>query len=312
MSPVGSVATSRTVNASRHSLPGPTPLSSPTDPTDRVSLTRNEVWVDGLRLATTTVTPTVDHDRSPLVVTLGIMARLDAFEEQRFRLLADRLNRPVIAIDTPGWTRGGGTLPSQVRARLRSGGFDWLAHLLRHALRRAEPGITDLTPSILGYSLGASTASALAHELVASGGQLRGVTLVEPVAIRRQTMPELTVRNLLDARHVRRYAMTNNQFPWAVTSAGPGPLPRATELLLLARAISHGQILHSLQSLPTEVPVVLVSGEHSTLVPKRAVSRFATTLQHPGRRVDQLIVPEAHHALWNSLPVVDRITDWIT
>src|SRR5690606_23287031 len=126
MPPDGPVATARTVNASLHSPPRLAPPGSLTDPADRVVLTRDETWVDGLRRGTTMVTPTTAHDPAPVVVTLGIMARLDTFEEQRFRLLADRLNRPVIAIDTPGWTMGGGSLPPRVRAKLRSGEFDWL------------------------------------------------------------------------------------------------------------------------------------------------------------------------------------------
>lgn len=276
-----------------------------------MKVTRDEVWLDGLRLETTTVTPTVPHDQSPLVVTLGIMARLDTFEEQRFRLLADRLNRPVIAIDTPGWTMGGGNLPSAVRARLRSGGFDWLARLLGDVVRHTEPQIAALGPSVLGYSLGASTGSALAAELVSTGAQLRGITLVEPVAMRRQTMPELTVRNLLDARHVHRYAVANNQLSWAVASDGPGPLPRAVDLLRLARAISRGQILETLRSVPVEVRIAVLSGELSILAPPPAVDRLVATLRHRGHQVDQHLIPQAHHALWNSLSVVDRIADTI-
>ena len=285
--------------------------SEPSGPGSRVRVARDEVWVDGLRLGTTTVTPTGEHDSSPIIVTLGILAKLDTFEEQRFWLLADRLRRPVIALDTPGWTVRGGGLPHQVRRRLRRGGFDWLAHLLGDVVLRTNPGVLDLAPSVVGYSLGASTGSALAADITARGADLRGLSLIEPVAVRRQSLVELAWRNLRDARHSHRYAVENKDLAWAVSSGSRLPWPRAIELSLLVWAISRGHIPETVAGLPAKIPVTLVSGERSTLAPLPAIDRLAIGLRRSGHPVDQHTIPDAHHALWNSLAVVDRIADWI-
>lgn len=277
----------------------------------QVTVRRHEVVLEGLRLGTLTVTPHGPHDPSPIIVTLGIMAHLDISEEQRFWLLADRLRRPVVAIDTPGWTRRGGALPASVRARLRRGGFDWLARMLGTVVVEANPGVLDARPSVLGYSLGASTGSALASDLTARGARLRGLTLVEPVAVRRQSLVELGWRNLRDARHNRRYAVENNDVAWACPAVSRPPVPRAIELGLLVWAISRGQIPQTVRSLPPSTPIMIISGELSTLAPISAMHRLVVQLRRQGRPVHQCVVPDAHHALWNSLPQVDQVVERI-
>lgn len=283
----------------------PTHHAVPDGPDVRVH--RHEVLLEGMRLGTLTVTPDGPHDPSPLIVTLGIMAHLNLAEEQRFWLLADRLRRPVVAIDTPGWTVRGGALPPAVRTRLRHGGFDWLARVLSDVVVEANPGILDSSPSVLGYSLGASTGSALAADLAQRGARLRGLTLVEPVAIRRQSLVELGWRNLRDARHSHQYAVENNDVAWAATRTHRIPLPRAVELSLLVWAISRGGIPQTVRSLPIDVPIMIISGGSSTLSPMPAMHRLAFQLRGQGRSVDQHVVAGAHHALWNSLPQVDQV-----
>lgn len=287
------------------------PMSSAVPNGPQVTVRRHEVLLDGLRLGTVTVTPIGPHDPSPLIVTLGIMAHLEITEEQRCWLLADRLKRPVVAIDTPGWTVRGGALPTAVRARLRRGGFDWLARMLGAVVIEANPDIIDLSPSVLGYSLGASTGSALASDLANRGAHLRGLTLVEPVAVRRQSLVELGWRNLRDARHSHRYAVENTDVAWAHRASSRPPVPRAVELGLLVWAISRGQIPQTVRSLPVDTPIMIISGERSTLAPMPAMHRLAIHLRRQGRTVEQHIVPDAHHALWNSLAQVDQIVERI-
>lgn len=276
-----------------------------------VTVTRHDVERDGLRLGTVTVTPSGPLAGGPLVVTLGIMAHLEGMEVQRFRLLADLLQRPVIALDTPGWTRRGGALPPQVRARLRSGGFDWLGGLLGDVLLEINPEVLTGCPSVLGYSLGASTGSALAADLHHRGARLRGLTLVEPVAVREQSLVELAWRNLSDARHNKRYAVESSDVAWAAGPVGSRPVPRGLDLGLLVWAISRGQIPQTLHALPVDVPIMVVSGDRSTLAPLFAMRRLVTALRRQGRTVDHHVVHGAHHALWNSLPHVARIADLI-
>lgn len=283
-----------------------TPVAEPT-----VTVTRHEVVRDGLRLGTVTVHPANATSDSPLVVTLGIMAHLEGMEVQRFRMLADQLQRPVIALDTPGWTRRGGALPSQIRARLRSGGFDWLGGLLGDVLLEINPEVLAAPLSVLGYSLGASTGSALAADLHHRGATLRGLTLVEPVAVREQSLVELAWRNLNDARHSRRYSVESSDVAWAAGPVGTRPVPRGLDLGLLVWAISRGQIPQTLHALPVEVPLMIISGDRSTLSPLFAMRRLVTTLRRQGRPVDHHVVHGAHHALWNSLPHVARIADLI-
>lgn len=287
------------------------PVESAVPNGPQVTVRRHEVLLEDLRLGTVTVTPVGPHDPSPVIVTLGIMAHLDISEEQRFWLLADRLKRPVVAIDTPGWTVRGGALPTAVRARLRRGGFDWLARMLGTVIVEANPGVLDTSPSVLGYSLGASTGSALASDLTNRGARLRGLTLVEPVAVRRQSLVELGWRNLSDARHSRRYAVENNDVAWADPGNSRLPIPRAIELTLLVWAISRGEIPQTIHSLPANVPIMIISGERSTLSPMPAMHRLVIQLRRQGRAVDQHIVPGAHHALWNSLAQVDQIVERI-
>jgi len=290
----------------------PTPEDAPTlvaEPT--VTVTRHEVEREGLRLGTVTVQPVHATTPSPLVVTLGIMAHLEGMEVQRFRLLADRLQRPVIALDTPGWTRKGGALPTQVRHRLRQGGFDWLGGLLGDVLLEIHPEILVGSPSVLGYSLGASTGSALAADLHHRGARLQGLTLVEPVAVREQSLVELAWRNLSDARHSRRYHVESSDVAWATGPIGGRPVPRGLDLGLLIWAISRGQIPQTLHALPVDVPIMIISGDRSTLSPLFAVRRLVTALRRQGRPVDHHVVHGAHHALWNSLPHVARLADLI-
>jgi len=277
----------------------------PHDPVAAVE--RRDVWVDGVALAVVTATPEQVDDPAPLVVTLGILARLDDFEVQRFALLADLLGRPVVAVDTPGWVIGRGSLSGRVRRELRARDFTGLAALMADALVRAGPSLVTGELSVLGYSLGASTGSALAVELAARGAVVRAVDLVEPVAVRSQTMAELTWRNLADARHSGRYLAGNTDLEWAAGGRGDRVLINPVDIGLFAWAISRGGIRASLEELPMAVPIMIISGERSSLSPRRAVHRLAHQLAVPGRTVSVHVVPDAHHALWNSLTHVADI-----
>ncbi len=284
-------------------MPGPTP--GPRLP--QASVHHQEVGVGRVRLATITATPTQVSDPAPLVVTLGILARLDDVEVQRFALLADLLGRPVVALDTPGWLVGRGGMPAAVRHDLRRRDFAPLAALMADALHAARPDLVTATLSVLGYSLGASTGSALAAELVRRGATLRAIDLIEPVAVRPQTMAELTWRHVAEARHGGTSDRHTDALDWTATRVGRPPLISPLDVGLLAWAISRGGIRASLEPLPLDVPVTIVSGELSSLSPTRAVHRLARHLAADGRPVSVHVVPGAHHALWNSLTHVADI-----
>ncbi|MGD7708158.1 alpha/beta fold hydrolase [Microlunatus sp. Y2014] len=280
----------------------------PPAPTARVVQT--SVSVDGIWLQTTTATPVAVTDSSPLVVTLGILATLDRFEVQRFQMLADLLGRPVVALDTPGWSMGQAALPRRVREQLSTGGFAWLARLQADALCGAHPRSCEQRPSVLGYSLGASSGSALAVELADRSAELRGLTLVEPVALQRQNLAELGWRNVSDARHSGRYAAQSKGIDWAVAPTPPRTVPRIG-LGHMVWAISRGGLPATLSTLPREVPIELISGGASSLSPPDRVAELARDLRKDGHTVATHLVPDAHHALWNSLPHVAAVAKHI-
>lgn len=288
-------------------------------PEDQPRLNHRMLTLDGLRIGAVQIHPVRAEVTSPLVATLGIIAHLDSFEVTRFQLLSQLLSRPVIALETPGWMLRRGALPSPIRNELRRGHFARFADLLTRSLLELDPQLIRRGPSVLGYSLGASTAAALAADLAAHGARLRGLTLVEPVAIRKQSIAELTWRNVRDALHSHHYSLPGEPEADGATPSPPAvsnpwrarPLPRALALGRLVLAMSRGRIPQTLATVPTEVPLMIISGGASMLAPDAAVRRLMIQLQQQGRSVNHHVVDGAHHALWNSESVVRDVAEHI-
>ncbi|MFX4271444.1 hypothetical protein ACQBAR_12630 [Propionibacteriaceae bacterium Y1685] len=280
----------------------PTSLPEPTAHIHHHTIRRN-----GLLLGVCTITP-ARTSRPPMIMTLGILARLDPFEVQRFRLLADLLQRQIIALETPGWMRPGQRLPASARQALTHGDFTEMAELMVAALDEAVPGLTDQTVSLLGYSLGASTGSAIAATLAARGTTLERITLVEPVATGRQSLVGLGLRNTADGVRNRRYLKESKQVEWAARSTPVRMVRRGwVDLGLFTWALSRGGIQKSLNSIDTSVGVKIITGERSRMAGGRATEELVEQLRSTGRSVEWDTIADSHHGLWLSLPRVAEV-----
>lgn len=178
-----------------------------------------------------------------LVSTLGAFSRLDPFETDRYQRLAALQERRIAIVETPGWTKGT-KLDRIARAELRAGRFTSIGR----AMGESAATVVGLEPgseaSVLGYSLGCSTATAMAAWFVDRGIRLRHLTLVEPVALTPRTPSRLVAVNtwegLFSARHLRENRALDD-LPKS-SAANFGDTRRLPDPLHLLWALSRGRL----------------------------------------------------------------------
>lgn len=250
-----------------------------------------------------------------LVSTLGAFSRLDPFETDRYQRLAALQERRIAIVETPGWTKGT-KLDRIARAELRAGRFTSIGR----AMGESAATVVGLEPgseaSVLGYSLGCSTATAMAAWFVDRGIRLRHLTLVEPVALTPRTPSRLVAVNtwegLFSARHLRENRALDD-LPKS-SAANFGDTRRLPDPLHLLWALSRGRLPEQVTALARRTPglgVTLIRGGSSQLVRKKDIRALGAVLRALGADVELRVVTGAHHALWHSRPMVGRLAEAI-
>jgi Alpha/beta hydrolase family len=269
----------------------------------------------------------VDTGGMTFVVALGYRAHVEAFEMQRFQLIAAILRSRLLVVETPGF--GGATsriLPRERRALLR-GDFTPLARRLLSAAVDAIDGDTTVsTIGLIGYSLGASTSAALARVANSTdfGPHVDTVVLVEPVALRPWGVRELLSASRQEDLSVQRYlnetSMIENAVqPWDRRREGLVGMRSRADMAVLANALRTprmaGDLLGAAASAKRPLQrVFLIQGVRSALSDHRKAAELAKVLTDRGVQVRTLRT-SGGHAFWHSLPrvldVVGRLRDLI-
>ncbi|WP_432558272.1 hypothetical protein [Granulicoccus sp. GXG6511] len=254
-------------------------------------------------------------ERPTLVSTLGAFSRLDPFETDRYQRLAALQHRRIAIVETPGWTKGT-KLDRTAREELRKGHFAGVGRSMGQAVAAVADLDTGSPVSVLGYSMGCSTATAMAHWFAREGVPVCHLTLVEPVAITPRHPSVLFARNswegLFSAKHLREnHGLAEIPTP---SLASWGDRRRIPEPLHLLWALSRGRLAEQVTALARSAPglaITLIHGSASRLVSKKDLRRLSAALLGLGVRVQVQTVGGAHHALWHSRPTVDRLAQAI-
>lgn len=246
-----------------------------------------------------------------LITALGFHACIDPFELQRFQLIAERLQARLVVVDTPGFGHAKSRLLPRERAALRHGDFTPLAHrMLTTALT------VDAAPSgVLGYSMGASTAAAMAAVARTSGHgpRLGRLVLVEPVAICPWSLDALISAVRWEDSQIMFYVAENRRIPGTVPPADRFPRTRRRlDLALLANALRKAKLPEDiLTASPHLDHVIVVRGDQSRISRSRDQAVLLETLSAAGIPVTPVQV-SGPHAFWQSLPRVTAVTDEIS
>lgn len=250
-----------------------------------------------------------------LVSTLGAFSRLDPFETDRYQRLAALQHRRIAIVETPGWTKGT-RLNRTARAQLRRGDFSEIGAMMGRSVVAVAGLESGAEVSVLGYSLGCSTATAMATWFAENGLRLRHLTLVEPVALASMTPAELAARNSWEGIFAHRHLKENSlvsEIPKA-SMASWGDTRRLPEPFHLLWALSRGRLTDHVCAAANLAPglaVTVIRGGSSRLVDQAAVRTLAGRVRDCGGSVDTRIVIGGRHALWHSRPTVDALAEAI-
>jgi pimeloyl-ACP methyl ester carboxylesterase len=259
--------------------------------------------VGGLRVATLGDT----EARRQVLMFMGFLACVEPFELGRFALLAREWDAQVTVVDTPGYGHDLATLTWPERRGLLGGDFTTVARRMVRTAQTVHPRLRHGPVTVVGYSLGASLASAAA----ADPGLLRvaDMVLIEPVAIRRWNLIDLIGSVRSEDGVLDDYLLRNTEIVGAVAPAErrgeqlPHRFP--PDLALLGYAIGRGGIARDLLRANAIQPfqVQIAHGRQSRLSRSGDVHRLVTMCRRA--RMDVHDAPVAgQHALWHSLPDV--------
>lgn len=258
------------------------------------------VSVDGLPI--TRIAPPVSDGRPTLVATLGAFA-VAADEQDRYHRLAAGQRRTVLLVETPGWHPDHAPLTVPARRGLLAGDFSGVAAQQWAAVSQLE---LDGPVSLIGYSLGASTATALAGLLTHRGRPPTHLSLVEPVAIEAIAPLTLLRRNRWEARH----SDSSRSQP---TKGWPTPLgTHQLDMALLAWGLTRGGLRRGLPALTAAgVPLTLLRGAGSRLCPPAAFADLVTGAATTGGRLRSKVYAGHNHSLWQGAQPLAGLTELI-
>lgn len=260
-----------------------------------------------------------DGDGPTFVVAQGFLAFVEAFEMQRYQMIAAMLRARLVVVETPGAGFAASRLLPKERRALLQGDFTVPARrMLRAATEALGAPHADGPFGVLGYSLGASFAAAMAavSSTAGTGPAVRDVVLIEPVAVRRWSAAALVSAVRRENRLVEPYLDETATVTGAVRplEARPDEKPatrRHGDLLLLANALRAARLTDDLVT-ATRRPdrrlerLVVLRAKESTLSPQRDVDRLMTAAERHGLAAHLLCVPGSH-AFWQSLPAVGSV-----
>lgn len=277
---------------------------------DDVTVSTRTVSTDNGQLPVAVIAPVITT--TTFVVAMGYAARLDDFELQRFRLLAQELRARLVVVQTPGHGAPASRLTPRERwALLARSDFGPVARRMLQAAATADPSILTTRTGVLGYSLGASLGTAIAAELrERTGRPVPRLVLVEPVAGRPWRPLDLAGATRAEDGLVDEALAQNEDVARAVGPSDRQPevsTPRLDriDLLLLANALRAGRLGAQVVA-SGATHVVVVRGRDSRLSLPGAVTDVVNAARTAGRHVDELTM-HGTHALWHSLPSVRRL-----
>jgi len=284
----------------------------------------------GLRISTEvvrsdsgTVLPVTRIDPHPnpkrvFLVAMGYAASLDPFEIQRFGLIAHRLRARLLIPETPGCSYHARTrLTMHERLSIFRSDFHPTAErMLRAALSLDSARNDSRSYGVLGYSMGASIASAMAdsiHNDRTDQMSLSSVILVEPVANQRWGALNILRSIRAEDRLIDHYLKHNDAIEGAVNPSdridgAPQARERQLDMLLLANALRAGRLINDLHSAAQQsYTLVVAHGRDSTMSRMDAAARLLQECRDFGITAIDLEV-DGRHGLWQSLPAVDDLT----
>jgi pimeloyl-ACP methyl ester carboxylesterase len=239
---------------------------------------------------------------------MGLLAYIEAFELQRFALLADEWDAQVTIVDMPGCGYGDGRLSRDERCGLWRGDFDALAYRMVAAARQHQSALCTHPITMVGYSVGASVAAS-ATKLFA---RLEHLVLVEPVAVRGRGLRRLLGAVKAENATLDRYLACNSDWPHLVEPMAlrrdiPAAVSRA-DIAAIGWGLSRGRIVADLIRPRAGHPAVvqLVHGAQSRLVTPSDILWAANRCRRAGIDATDVVVPGGH-ALWHSLPDVQSL-----
>ena len=256
---------------------------------------------------------------SVFVVAMGFGACLEPFELWRFAGVAATLSARLLVVETPGCGYTPARLLGRERVALLRGDFRPLAaRMLAAAVAVDRDSGHQRAMGVLGYSMGASLAAAMAAG--ASGGPqvIDAVVLVEPVANRRWSPQALVAAKRAEARLVGEYLAANQNLPGAVAPPAHTPgaaLPHQDRLgmLLSGNALRGGRMSADVSVAArgrAGLPVVIARGDTSLLSEAAACAHMASDLRATGADVHEVVV-NGQHGLWQSLPAAGALCELV-
>lgn len=255
------------------------------------------------------VTPRAGYERT-LVACPGYAAAADAFELQRFALLATQWRARIVVVETPGCSVERSRLRANERwALVTRADFEPLGERILAAAVRAVDGAR--IEGLVGYSLGASIAVgvALAHR-TSSDDELGSVTVVEPVGHRRWTAGALRAAMRAESAEVDGYLAETATVPGMLAPAdrrlgAPTPHAFVPDMLVAANALRAGRLaLDVCRALAgTRTDVIVVHGAGSRVSPPQANAILVRSCAAARLTVHDVVV-SGSHGLWHSLVAV--------
>lgn len=254
-----------------------------------------------------------------VVAAMGFAASIELFELQRYRLLAQTLRTRVVVVETPGCGVPNSALTGAERwALLRRSDYEPAAARMLSAAaqvdtevrRGLDAGNGELR--FVGYSLGCSLATAMAHlTRTRTGKGVASLVLVEPVAGRPWSPRALWAATraedaLVGAALADNVPVRGAVEPWDRRSDGArAPHVNRLDMLLLANALRSGRLPDEVAALGAK-QVVVVHGTDSRYGLAEAARAIGRSARTAGSRVTELEVPGSH-GLWHSLPTVEQL-----
>jgi pimeloyl-ACP methyl ester carboxylesterase len=235
---------------------------------------------------------------------MGILACIEPFELQRFRLLCDEWDAQITVVDTPGFGYGGSRLAPAERRGLRRGDFTTVAQRMVQTAQRFHDPLCHKPVTIVGYSMGASVASAAAAH--ADLPPVRALVLVEPVAMRRWSIPRLVRAVRSEEAALQTCLDDNSTWPHAVLPMqrrhDVPPARSRIDLAHLGFGLSRGLMTRDLLQAGAiqNINVHIVHGTDSRLCTSADVAELAATCSRAGMSIHNVPL-NGRHALWHSL-----------
>ena len=243
----------------------------------------------------------------------GFNTPLGRWEQAKCQYLAAATGLQVVITEIPGMSRYGASIPRAVRVDMMHGKVSSWAELNLRYVEAALEASGMARPAqvhVLGYSTGCSLATAALPTLT-EWGPIRGLNLVEPVAISRRNIMSLHAHNMLDLGRMPVALATNLGHDWVMrayngerrnTRVKYGPV----DLLAIATVLAGDDLRQRLEHIAVQ-RCALVRGARSSLCRQRDFDLVDASLAERGIPGPTITVENLGHQLWHSFPTVTAL-----